>query len=201
MYGWRPYRLLLGEISNMNSQNNLKKRSYKIALGGIVSSLCLLCMFLTGVFPVLMYGLPAIAGVLMIVIVIDVSKSWAYLTYFSVSILSLLICPDKEAAVMFIGFFGFYPILKSTLEKIKVRSVEYVCKFAVFNACILISYWVIINVFGIGDIIEEMGDFGDYGLLVMLLIANITFFVYDIALTRIISSYINWFRPNILRKR
>ena len=101
---------------------------------------------------------------------------------------------------LFIGFFGFYPILKSTLEKIKIRSVEYICKFAVFNACILISYWVIINVFGIGDIIEEMGDFGDYGLLVMLLIANVTFFVYDIALTRIISSYINWFRPNILRK-
>lgn len=179
----------------------MKKNSYRIALGGVVSSLCLLCMFLTGVFPLLMYALPAIAGVLMIVIVIDVGKRWAYVTYAAVSLLSLLICPDKEAAVMFIAFFGFYPIFKSTLEKIKPIALEYLLKFAFFNVAVVAAYWVVINVFGIGDIIDEMGDYGEYGLYILLGIANVTFIVYDIALTRLISSYINWFRPKVLRKK
>lgn len=184
-----------------NSADYMKKNSYRIALGGIVSSLCLLCMFLTGVFPLLMYALPAVAGVLMIIIVLDVGRRWAYTTYASVSLLSLLIAPDKEAAMMFIGFFGFYPILKSSLEKIKPIVFEYILKFIVFNVAIITSYYVITFVFGITDMLEEFGDYGKYGALIILGIGNIVFIVYDIALTRLISSYINWFRPKILRKK
>ena len=39
-------------------------KSKQIAAGGIASSLCLLTMFLTGVFPFATYALPAIAGTL-----------------------------------------------------------------------------------------------------------------------------------------
>ena len=55
--------------------------SYKVALGGIISSLCLICMFLTGVFPVLYITLPMIAGVLMMIMSAEITPSWAYLTF------------------------------------------------------------------------------------------------------------------------
>ena len=86
--------------------------SYKVALGGIISSLCLLCMFLTGVIPVMYIVLPMIAGILMMIITIEVDTRWAFLTYLSTSLLSLIITFDKESALMYILLFGHYPIIK-----------------------------------------------------------------------------------------
>ena len=36
----------------MIQKHSAQSYSYRIALGGIIASLCMLCMFLTGVFPV-----------------------------------------------------------------------------------------------------------------------------------------------------
>ena len=87
----------------------------KTALGGIVAALSVATMFLTAVIPTLTYALPAVAGVLLVVMVIDVGKKWAFGVYAAVSLLSLLVLPDKEAAVLYVFFFGLYPIFKSVL--------------------------------------------------------------------------------------
>ena len=73
-------------------------------------------------------------------------------------------------------------------------------KILSFNIAIIIAYQIIIKVFGMVDVLEQFGDYGKYGTLLFLLFANIVFVVYDIALSRAISSYINWFRPKMLRR-
>ena len=93
------------------------KVSFVVSLGGIISAFCLFSMFLTGVMPMFVYTLPALAGALLIIIVIELGVKWAFVTYSTVGILSLFITPDKEAAVMFIMFLGYYPIVKSFFEK------------------------------------------------------------------------------------
>ena len=45
--------------------------SGKVALGGMVTALCVVLMFLTGVIPIATYALPAVSGVLLVVIVIE----------------------------------------------------------------------------------------------------------------------------------
>lgn len=177
------------------------KISYKVALGGVISSLCLLSMFFTGIMPLMVYAFPAAAGVMLMILVVEVSTKWAFLSYISVGILSFFITPDKEAAMLFIMFFGYYPILKSVLEKLKSRIIEWILKFLSFNAGIVITYLVTIYLLNLQETLEQFGEYGKYGALIFLAIGNIVFVVYDIALTRIISSYINWFRPTILRKR
>lgn len=177
-----------------------KKVSFKVSLGGITSAICLLLMFMTGFMPLLVYTLPAIAGALLIVVVIEISRKWAFVTYASISILSLFITPDKEAAILFIFFMGYYPIIKSVIEKIKNPVFEWASKLILFNIAIIISYKIIINVFGIVDITKEFSFLGKYSMLGLLVLANIVFVIYDVALTRMISSYITWFRPKFLRK-
>lgn len=45
---------------------------------------------------------------------------------------------DKEAVVYYIMFFGYYPIIKGAIEgKIKTRAVQFVLKYAVFNAAVI----------------------------------------------------------------
>ena len=67
---------------------NSKKVSYKVSLGGIVAALCLTLMFLTAVFPPLNMTLPLFAGMLISVVAIEISPSWALVTYIVVAILS-----------------------------------------------------------------------------------------------------------------
>ncbi len=176
------------------------KVSFVVSLGGIISAFCLFSMFLTGVMPMFVYTLPALAGALLIIIVIELGVKWAFVTYSTVGILSLFITPDKEAAVMFIMFLGYYPIVKSFFEKSRIRSLEWLLKLVCFNASVILAYQIIIKIFGITDVLNEFGELGQYGTWAFLAAANVVFIIYDIALTKIISAYINWFRPKILRK-
>ncbi len=174
-----------------------KRLSFRVSLGGIVAAMSLVCMFFTGVIPVFAYTLPALAGVFLIVIVIEISKKWAFATYAAVGILSIFLTPDKEAPALFIMFLGYYPIIKSFFERIKIRIFEWVLKLASFNLAIFITYTIIIRLFGIYKLIEEFNDFGKYSLLIFVLLANVAFVLYDIALTGLISTYIRSFQPKI----
>ncbi len=63
-------------------------------------------MFLTGLISIGTYALPAFSGILLIVVVIELGAGWAWPVYIASSILSLLIAGDKEAAMLFVVFFG-----------------------------------------------------------------------------------------------
>ena len=179
----------------------MKKLSYKVALGGVIASVEVFIMFLTGFGPLFEYICPMFAGTLMIMIVIEVSKEWAFATYAAVAMLTIFITPDKEATMLFIFLFGYYPILKSIIEKIKSRFVEWVIKITVFNVAVICSYWILINVFGAGQVLDSLGDWGKYGLLVFLGLGNISFIMYDVFwLSSAVNLYVKWFRPKFLRK-
>lgn len=180
----------------MKKNNN----SFNIALGGIIAALSLICMFFTGIMPLFAYTLPALAGAFLIVIVIEISIKWAFITYVCVGLLALFLTPDKEAVVLFIMFLGYYPIVKSFFEKIKLRVVEWALKILAFNISIFLSYMIIINILGLKELIEDFNQFGKYSLLIFAVLANVAFVLYDIALTGVISTYINNFRPKIYKK-
>jgi hypothetical protein len=99
------------------------KSSTRIALGGISAALCLVVMMTTALMPFATYALPALAGILLIPIAFELGCNTAWITYIAVAILSILIVPDKEAALMFISFFGYYPILKIYIDKLKNNGI------------------------------------------------------------------------------
>ena len=114
------------------------KQSAKAAIGGIVSSLAIVIMLCTYISPLLVYTAPPFAGLLLILSVNEVGYKWAFGTYVSISILSLLFIADKESAVFFSMFFGYFPILTLYLEKrIRWFIVKFLIKLLIFNiSCI-----------------------------------------------------------------
>ena len=179
----------------------MKDKSYRVALGGIVSALCLVTMFLAGIISPLYIILPLIAGVLLLIIVEEVSISWAMVTYVSVSLLSLFITADKEAALLFIMLFGHYPMLRFFLQKIRFGPIRLIMKQLVFNACAIGFFYVTVYIFGIKQMIEDMNDFGRYGAIALLVVCNVIFLLYDFNLDVVYKVYIKRIMPRFKRKR
>lgn len=175
----------------------MNNRSYMVALGGIVSSLCLFAMFLTGVFPFLYLALPMAAGALLTIICTEVNKRWAFLTYLSVSVISILFTFDKEAALIFILLFGHYPILKQIIEKINSKLIRFIIKLLVYNICAAADFLASVYLLGIKDLLNDVNKYGKYGLLALLIITNIIFLLYDYSLTGFNRAYIHWLKPKI----
>lgn len=171
------------------------KQSKRIALCGMLSALAIVIM-LMAYFPYLTYALPALAGALFAVVMVELGSKWALGGYITAAVLSLLLC-EKEAAVIFVAFFGYYPILKAFLERCASRIAEYLFKFLTFNIAVAVAYVIIIFVFGIP--MEGLGDFGKYTVLILLVLANIMFLVYDMALSKVYEDYMRKIHPKISR--
>ena len=163
------------------------KQSSKCAIGGIVSALSLVLMISVAIIPFLTYALPALAGVLIIFIVIEIDKKWAFGVYSAVGILAFLLVHDKEVAMMYIAFFGYYPIIKALLESKIPVALGWIIKVLLFNVTMVAAYLVLIYVMGIS--IDEIDEYGKMAVPMLLGAGTVAFVAYDIALTRIITLY------------
>lgn len=173
------------------------KNTFKVALCGVISAFALVLMLLTGIIWGGTFAFPCFAGMLLTVVVIEFSPKWAYCVYVAVSLLSLILAGDKEAVVYFILFFGFYPILKSTVERLNSKVFQYILKYLIFNISIICAFLVGKFILMIPD--EEFTFFGVYLPWVFLLLGNIFFLLYDRCVTVFISLYIHKIRNKIFK--
>lgn len=164
----------------------MKKTTSYITFCAIISAV-IGALMATSYFPYLTYAVPAVAGAFIIIPLVETGKKSAVAVYVVSSVLTLLFA-EPEAKLMYLCFFGYYPILKSVLEGIKSRVAEYILKILAFNCAVSAVYLVFARLFDIS--VEGMGDFGKYTVLVLYIMGNIAFILYDICLTRICAMYI-----------
>ena len=169
----------------------------KVAFGGIACALSLACMFLSALVPFAEYTCPALAGIILIALVVDFGRRTAWIAYAAVAVLTIFITPNKEAAMLFIAFLGYYPIAKSSIERLKSRIAEWAVKLLLFNTACISGYAVIIVFFNMTQLLEDMSMGFAWGIYAFWVLANITFVVYDFALTRLIYIYCNTIRPRL----
>lgn len=173
------------------------KQTDKVALGGVLGALSLVCMLLT-IIPTATYALPAIAGVMLMPLVVEWGARFGLTVYAAVSVLALIMAPDKEAALLFVAFFGHYPIIKSLIEKhIRQLPIRWGIKFTVFNACVVAAYALLVWLFAFP--MDEFEVFGISAMWLILLCGNAVFWLYDVALTRVITMYVCRLRSHLMR--
>ena len=146
-----------------------------IALGGVLAALAVVTMSMGTLIPVATYVCPMLAA-LILELVRKVSGSrtaWAW--YGAVAILSLLMAPDKEAAAVFLAL-GYYPIVKPRLDR---RRGKWLWKGLLFNSVILLTYWLLMHLFGFDQLTAEFGEMGTAMTALLLLLGNVTFFLLD----------------------
>lgn len=164
-------------------------------MGALIAALSLVLMLLTGVLPFGTYALPCFAGILLAVIVIEFSVWWALGVYFAVSVLSFLICTDKEAVLYYVLILGIYPVLKSLFERIRLKWLSFGVKILYFNAMAVAAFFISIKLMGIPE--ESFSLFGYNLPLLFLGVGNVVFVIYDICATRLIANYLNIWRHRL----
>ncbi len=157
------------------------KNSQRIAFCSIVTALSVVLLFLGGITFVLAYAMPMLVGLLMIMLSSTFGASSAWITYAAVSGLSFILVNDKECMLMYVMFFGYYPIIKPYVDKIKIKPVRILLKLAVFNAMLAICQLILVYVFSIPFLDEGVGK---WFIAVFAFLMNLLFLVYD----RLISS-------------
>lgn len=171
------------------------KLSGKTAFAGITCCLSVVCMLLT-VIPTMEIGLPALAGCLLVLPTIELGMRYGFLCYGATAFLTLLLAPSLEAKVLFVLFFGYYPVLKALFERLHARVLQWTAKLILFNVTVCVAYWLLIKVFT-AVVTDDFALFGVYLPAVLLLLGNVVFVVYDIALTRVISAYLRFGQPRL----
>lgn len=169
------------------------KQSSKCALGGIMAALSLVILISVAIIPFLTYALPAAAGLLIVLTVIEIDKKWAFGVYAAVAILGLLLIPDKEVAVMYAAFFGYYPILKAVFESRLPGWLAWIVKCLTFLVTIAASYYLMIKLIGLQ--VDEINEYGIIAVPILLGAGLVAFVIYDIAISKMVLLYdLRWRR-------
>lgn len=175
----------------------MKKQTGRVAFGGIVAALSLVILLLGGILPTAEIALPALAGFVLLPVVVELGKGTALTVYGAVSVLSLLLVPSWEPKMLYVAFFGYYPVLKAVLESRLPRVAEWAVKLGLFNLAAVASYWVLLQFLGLPkDTFTVGGTDWRWGFL---LAGNVIFILFDVGLTQAISTYLRRWSPQIRR--
>lgn len=151
-----------------------------VAFGGMMAALAVVIMCLGGLIPVATFTVPLVCMLILAYVLKFCGKRIGWAWYGAVSILGLLLGPDKEAAAIFL-FLGYYPILKPGLDRMRLGIV---LKALIFNCMILLMYGVLIYLMGMQYIAQEYAQLGQIMTVFMLVGGNVVFFLLDKVLGR-----------------
>lgn len=156
-------------------------KSRRTALCGVLTAGSLALLYLSCLAPSGRFGLNAAAGLFPAAAVLVSGRSAGYLCWAAASVLGLILLPDKGIALLFLVFFGIYPVLKSRFETFPGRALTWGCKLVYFNLVLAALWFFLRDMFLSG--VEETTSVGP-----VFLLGNFVFLAYDIGLSKLIFS-------------
>lgn len=151
-----------------------------IALGGVMAALAIVIMCLGTLLGVTTFVCPMLCMMLLQFVSKRCGSRIGWAWYVVVAVLGALLCPDKEAAAVFV-FLGYYPIIKPKFDGFRLK---FAWKMLYFNISVLVMYWVLMHLMGIDQIVQEFQELGALMTVVTLVLGNVTFYLLDIILSR-----------------
>mgnify|MGYP000424525421 CR=1 FL=1 len=145
-----------------------------IAFGGCLAALSVLFLYLASVFPTGKVVLLAVASFCIGVAVVQMRVPQVWVLYGAVSILALLLVPDKLVAILYAVCLGNYPIVKLYIEKLGKLVLEWGCKLACYVVYAALAYLLYCTV--LGNVLDI-----PYALWLVFLGGAVVFVLYDLA--------------------
>jgi hypothetical protein len=158
----------------------------------MMAALGVIMLYLGSFIEVLDISMAVIASLFCIIAVIEYGGASPWMIYGVTAVLSLILLPNKTPAIFYTAFFGFYPILKEKLERLK-RPIGWLLKELVFNVVLAIATVAAVKLMlAEGSMLTSPIVIG-----VAVVVCEAIFILYDIALTRLITFYLITLRPRL----
>ena len=168
-----------------------KNATRRLTAAALASALGVVLLSLGSLLQVLDLSMAALASFLVVFGVIELGGCYPYLIYAVTAFLGMLLVPIKTAPLVYLAFAGYYPILKAALERYLPRFWGWVVKCAVFNLALFASLWL-----GRELILSEIPpEWHPYWWALFALTP--IFWLYDLALTRVITAYLVRWRARL----
>ena len=168
-----------------------KNRIRMIALCGIISAAEFVILYLSSVFQMLDLAIASMTIAFTVVLFIEYGIKPSLVVYAVVSILSILIVPNKFTPLCYLFFMGIYPIVKPFFDK-PPKVIGYVLKLLYFNGGYILVYYIVSH-FAMLDDIFGMGTPMFY---VTIAVANVAFLLSDYVIGLMSRLYVR-----VLRKK
>jgi len=155
--------------------------------GGLMAAAAVVLMTLPHLFPSLTLTCAAMAGFLVLFVMMKWGVKPALLCYLTTGTLALLLLPQKETPLEFLLFFGLYPLVKRWLELHCRGAFCWLLKVLYFNVTLLLAYGLCL-LLGIpmaeleGQLLWLAGGF------------NLVYLLYDVAFTRVMQLLLTRYR-------
>ena len=169
-----------------------------MALTGMLCALAVVIMMLGGVIPLATFCCPALAGLMLIPVFVECGEKLSWCAYAAIAALSLILCPDKEAALL-LAFIGYYPILRWRLDQLRSGFVRVIAKLGVFNLAVAAMYALSILVLQMDQILREYQEMGLALTVACLLVGNVTLLLYDRLIAIMTALYVNRLRGRLMK--
>ena len=178
--------------------NGMNDRTRRLAVGGMMTALATAILLMGGVIPAATFVGPALAGIVMIPVLVEGGRRMALGAWLAVSALGLMLCADKEAALLF-AFLGWYPVAKWPLEAKLPGWRSLPVKLLLWNACAGAMAAMIFFVFRMDQVIAEYREMSRAMLIVFAVLANVTLILYDRLLNTMAVVYVKKLRPKLFK--
>lgn len=162
----------------------MKTKSWYMARASMASALAVVLLYAASIVPSGQIALICLASVSVIFVRMRCGTLWAVGVYIASAVLSLLLLPDKGIALAYALFLGYYPLFKIKTERTSGRFKRWFMRLFVFNAIVILLSRIA------GELITPIFGMINNSWILLLLVLNIGFIVYDYALTQIILIYL-----------
>ena len=168
-------------------------------MAGVFSALALIFMLAGGIIPIATFMAPALAGLCLIPVSHETGYKTGLLAYLAVSILALIMVPDREMSLFFLFLLGYYPILLPWIARLKNGLFRFLLKLALFNGSVACIYGLLLLVFASPGLLAEFSSYAPWFWLVLLAMGNITFLLYDNLTIKLWIIYLRKIRKRFFR--
>ena len=172
----------------------------KIALCGVMGALSVTILLMGFLFPFATYACPAIAAAFLLPVVYEFKEKTAFTLFVAVSFLGLMMVPDQELVFMYIFVFGLYTVIKMSVDRMKSKPLKLLAKFAYINISLAVVYSILLLIFPVAALVNEFSTYSMGFVVLLFAMFNLTFFLYDKAVEKILIIYVYRFRPKFIRR-
>ena len=156
----------------------------------MMAALGVVILYVGSLIEVLDISMAAIASLLCVIAVIEFGRGYAWLVFAATATLAMILLPEKFTPSLYAFMIGYYPMVKELVERIGkkrmfkgCRALQWAVKLIFFNCALLVFAIIAIYILLVPTEAEWMQ-------WTMLILANAAFILYDIALTRLITTYV-----------